>query len=106
MPVVNVLGRGISCVLLWFGLAAAAAEPLQIDKEVWRFESVEATQSEAGKRPPPDAVWKPVALPEAWTETYPGYAGTVWYRMSINLAKVPTQPYAIYVPNRRAGGMV
>lgn len=79
---------------------------VQLGPDVWRFESAEVAKSEPRKRPAGDAQWKRVDLPESWTETLPGHRGGAWYRMAIDLPAIPTEPYAIYLPNRRSSGML
>lgn len=86
--------------------AGAAPPPNELQPGFWQFEQAEITKSEPRKRPAPDAAWREVRLPDAWSETLPGYFGQAWYRMTIHLPEVKREPYAIYVPNRRSYGLV
>ena len=72
--------RGWWLALLWALVAAmparaagapAGCEPLVV--------SVQAARSETGVRPV--LGWTPVKLPDVWTQRWPGYDGSVWYRI-------------------------
>lgn len=84
---------------------SAATEARLLQPGFWQFEKVEVTRTEPRKRPGPDAVWREVTLPESWRETFPGYFGQAWYRMSVDLPEVGRELQAIYVPNRRSLGL-
>ena len=49
-----------------------------------RVLAVHAAPSDDGVRPTQG--WVPVTLPDVWTRRWPGYSGTVWYRMQWELA--------------------
>lgn len=47
-------------------------------------------RAEAGRAGPdggPPTAWTPVALPHDWSDTFPGYSGIVWYRLSVHLGQ-------------------
>lgn len=41
--------------------------------------AVQAARSDDGARPAQG--WEPVTLPDLWTRRWPGYDGSVWYRI-------------------------
>lgn len=74
--------------LAWCCAAAGAQAPapeLAADAAACRIErlSTRVVQSPAdGARPDDAAPWQPVAaLPDDWSKRWPGYTGTVWYRI-------------------------
>jgi signal transduction histidine kinase len=44
--------------------------------------AAEAAQAGPDPRTPPRTGWTPVSLPNGWTQQWPHYDGSVWYRMS------------------------
>jgi signal transduction histidine kinase len=49
--------------------------------------------------PPPDTPdWKPVSLPDLWTESRPTYEGSVWYRFEVPRPRGDGHRWAIYLP--------
>ncbi|MGH8816335.1 MAG: sensor histidine kinase, partial [Achromobacter pestifer] len=43
--------------------------------------SITAAQGTADGRRPEASGWQPVSLPDNWSTRWPGYSGTVWYRI-------------------------
>ena len=93
-------------LFLAFGRANGAGQVRELERGLWQFDEAEFTKSELSKRPPAEATWQEVGLPESWRQTLPGYVGQVWYRMSIDLKEIRWDPYAIYLPHRRAKGLL
>lgn len=49
---------------------------------------------------PPDASapCQQVALPHEWRHTHAGYEGVIWYRFQLNMPRLPSSLWAIYLP--------
>ena len=75
-------------LLVWFGLSlsqsagAQAVGPSQSSQCEPRIISVQASQAQgADVTARPTEGWVDVQLPDHWTRRWPGYSGTVWYRI-------------------------
>ncbi|CAL60797.1 Conserved hypothetical protein, putative ATP-binding [Herminiimonas arsenicoxydans] len=69
-------------ILLWITLFSPAhsAEPIAAPCTA-QILQVSATQGSNDGQRPNDTQWQPVTLPDNWMERWPGYNGTVWYRV-------------------------
>ncbi len=101
--------RGWWLVLLWMlqlGMPAWAAGT--DDACLPKVLAVQAARSEAGARPV--SGWVPVTLPEAWTQRWPGYSGSVWYRVDWErgcaASVVGTEPLALGLSGMSMAGEV
>ncbi len=45
-----------------------------------------------------DAAWLHLSLPHRWSQTHPGFEGTMWYRFRVRLDHMPTSHWAVYLP--------
>jgi len=100
------VGPGVRVLLAALAVAAAshgAAQTLHRDADF-------AVLGEAGAppagAPPADAPWRHVILPDQWkadgtAETRPG-----WYRVTFQVAQPGRDPWMIYLPRLREGGVL
>lgn len=66
---------------VWLGLGTQCAWAAESPPCTVRVLSVAAARAEApGTQRPADG-WEPVELPDIWVRRWPGYEGTVWYRI-------------------------
>ena len=79
-------GWGRGWLLLWL-LAMAMAMPAWAQTEVMpgtcapRVLAIEAARPGADPQLRPTLGWEPAQLPDVWTRRWPGYEGSVWYRI-------------------------
>ncbi|KQU75537.1 MULTISPECIES: 7TM diverse intracellular signaling domain-containing protein [unclassified Rhizobacter] len=59
---------------------------------------VDALVSASRTPPGGDASWAAASLPDAWAQTRPASAGTVWYRFNVRFAGSPDGPWALMLP--------
>ncbi|MDO9403538.1 MAG: histidine kinase [Polaromonas sp.] len=48
--------------------------------------------------PAATSAWTPLALPDRWRQSRPGYGGSVWYAARVDFAQAPAVPWAVYLP--------
>lgn len=70
--------RWLACLFLAFVVVDAAAAK---DGAVG-FRTVEAARSGWNSATPPSSGWERVTLPDDWSRRWPGFDGTVWYRLT------------------------
>ncbi|MDR2327126.1 MAG: histidine kinase [Acidovorax sp.] len=83
--------------------ATAAAEPA-CDIRILQVEAVRAHTSS-----PPEGLhgWQPVTLPDNWAPRWPGYDGTVWYRITwATDCPLPATPIALTIGSISMAGEV
>lgn len=86
----------LSVGLLLGGLPTSHA---YAESAVRSFTVADVSVDQGGLTPPgSQARWVPARLPHIWKETHPGFEGTMWYRLELDLAEVPTKPWAVYIP--------
>lgn len=79
-------GWGRGWLLLWL-LAMAMAMPAWAQTEVMpgtcapRVLAIDAARPGADPQVRPTLGWEPAQLPDVWTRRWPGYEGSVWYRI-------------------------
>jgi len=73
-------------------LAGSAGLPAhaQADAPTRVLARAEAALAAGGSGPP--VAWQPVALPHDWSDTFPGYSGIVWYRLTFELPMTGGSP--------------
>ncbi len=72
--------RGWWLILLWALTAGMPAWAAATDESCMpKVLSIQAARSEGSTRPVQG--WTPVTLPDSWTQRWPGYGGSVWYRI-------------------------
>jgi signal transduction histidine kinase len=111
----------VMCITLWPDLAVAdtahafALAPLSGPRPAVAVPQGQVTvldqasllpDTSQGVPPPPDARWQAVQLPHIWSRTHPGYAGSMWYRLQINLPAEPNGSWAVYLPRVIMNGQV
>lgn len=70
--------RWLACLFLMFvAVDGAAAKDGAVG-----FRTVEAARSDWSAVAPPSSGWERVALPDDWSRRWPGFDGTVWYRLT------------------------
>ena len=81
-------GWGRGWLLLWLlAMAMAMAMPAWAQTEVMpgtcapRVLAIEAARPGADPQLRPTLGWEPAQLPDVWTRRWPGYEGSVWYRI-------------------------
>lgn len=82
--------RLLVAVLLWPCLAAAALPA--------PWTEAGFLLSDAAQPPADDAAWGVQTLPDEWQHTRPQTSGAAWYRFRAELAAVPADVQALYVP--------
>ncbi len=65
--------------------AAGAAEAEKPEYEVTTMEEAAFVLSEADDPPSDSAPWQPIALPDNWHLSRPGFQGRVWYRLHFDV---------------------
>jgi len=81
------------------GAAARADEP-----QALRFHEADFVFARDALTPPVGLPWARVALPDRWKENWPGITGTVWYRVTFEVAQPGAEPWMVYLPRLREGG--
>jgi signal transduction histidine kinase len=66
------------------------------------FDRAQFLLSDAKTPPGDSAAWQPVKLPDEWRRSRPGVSGEGWYRIDIDLARVPTDAQAFEIPHLRS----
>lgn len=97
----NRLLRRLSLTLV-IGLALAAAlllfttptEP----RGLVHVTQMSFVKSDAPAPPGADAAWVSRSLPDNWLRTNPGQSGYGWYKATFDLAQVPQETWAAYLP--------
>ncbi|HUX25344.1 MAG TPA: sensor histidine kinase [Burkholderiales bacterium] len=79
------------------GAACAAAAP----PSVTTIERGEWVASDSSVPPPDSAPWRPVELPDDWSNSHPGFSGQLWYRFAFHTA-APKTTQVLYVPRNSA----
>lgn len=83
------------CATAAAGGAAPAPRPMPIER-------AEFVLSDA-QRPPADSeAWQPIALPDNWHVSRPGYSGTLWYRLHFSVAAEIVRTHTLYLPRNSA----
>jgi signal transduction histidine kinase len=88
-------------LLVALGVAAAAAAAGQTLHRDADF--TVAPQAEA---PPRDASWRHVILPDQWKPDRPGASGPGWYRVTFQVSQPRREPWLVYLPRLREGGVL
>lgn len=66
------------------------------------IERAEFVLSDA-RQPPEDAApWQPIALPDNWHVSHPGFSGTLWYRLHFRVASEIARTHTLYLPRNSA----
>lgn len=97
------------CLGLGFGATPAWAGSQDCVPEVL---SMAAARAETPDISRPENGWEPVQLPDIWVERWPGYEGTVWYRIDWERGCIPDanpdvrQPLAISLAGISMAGEV
>jgi signal transduction histidine kinase len=93
------LARALLLAVLGIATAALAAEPtLHRDADF-------AISREAAT-PPLDASWRHVILPNQWKADQPGESGPGWYRVTFQVSQPRREPWMVYLPRLREGGVL
>jgi signal transduction histidine kinase len=95
---------GLLCMAL-LALAVASSGPLQAAVERFRVGQAEFAHHDAAA-PPAFAHWQAVSLPDRWPRTRPQAVGPGWYRVAFSLGEAPSQPWMVYLPRMRDGGLI
>jgi hypothetical protein len=56
--------------------------------------------------PPQDASWRHVILPNQWKADRPGDSGPGWYRVTFQVSRPGREPWMVYLPRLREGGVL
>jgi signal transduction histidine kinase len=75
--------------------AAPAPRPMPIER-------AEFVLSDAQRPPADSAPWQPIALPDNWHVSRPGFSGTLWYRLHFNVAPGNVRTHTLYLPRNSA----
>ncbi len=81
--------------------AASAARAETASPEVTTIETAEFVVSDAMDPPVDSAPWQPIALPDSWHVSRPGFEGQVWYRLRFDIPQVfidAKRGHALYSP--------
>lgn len=63
-------------------LAFAMVDGAAAKEQAVGFRTIEAARSDRNAATPPTSGWVRVALPDDWSRRWPGFDGTVWYRLT------------------------
>jgi signal transduction histidine kinase len=85
-------------------LAASAAPGAA--NEGLRLAQAEFVLSDSAEPPPDSAPWQPQLLPDSWPTSRRGVSGYAWYRLRFDLASLPREPQAIFIPRLLSVGAV
>jgi signal transduction histidine kinase len=92
--------------LLALALLACAAGALRADG-AGAARHVEAEFARGpGSTPPQDAPWERVVLPNHWKLDESERIGAGWYRVSFHVAQPGEEPWLVYLPRLREGGVL
>jgi len=78
--------------------AATTAPPVTLTR-------ADAVVSASPVPPPDSADWQPIALPDNWYRSRPGFRGTVWYRIAFTVPPKGLFTHAVYLPRNSATQM-
>jgi signal transduction histidine kinase len=56
--------------------------------------------------PPTHLPWQRVSLPDRWKDNWSGVTGTVWYRVVFTAPRTEGEPWMVYLPRLREGGVL
>lgn len=87
-------------LLLILGLAAAAAVAQT------RHREADFAVSREAAAPPQEAPWRHVILPNQWKSDRPGESGAGWYRVTFQVSQPGREPWMVYLPRLREGGVL
>ena len=86
-------------VILGFGCAAAA-------EQTHRYRDADFAVSQEAAAPPQEAPWRHVILPNQWKADRPGESGPGWYRVTFQVSQPGREPWMVYLPRLREGGVL
>jgi signal transduction histidine kinase len=92
------LARALAGVLA----CAAAAAAVQTHQ----FHDAEFAVSPEAEAPPREAPWRHVILPNQWKADRPGESSPGWYRVTFHVAQPGHEPWMVYLPRLREGGVL
>jgi signal transduction histidine kinase len=84
----------------WSTAAAAAAAEHTLHRDA-DFAVLQQAQE-----PPQDAPWRQVILPYQWKADRPGETGPGWYRVAFKVSRPGREPWMVYLPRLREGGVL
>lgn len=87
-------------LVLILGLAAAAAVAQT------RHREADFAVSREAAAPPQEAAWRHVILPNQWKSDRPGESGPGWYRVTFQVSQPGREPWMVYLPRLREGGVL
>jgi signal transduction histidine kinase len=100
--------KAFSCALAAVALLALAAVPARAGDPAkpGSARHVEAEFAHvAANAPPQDAPWQRVILPNHWKEQSEK-SGSGWYRVTFQVARADQEPWLVYLPRLREGGVL
>ena len=95
------LARGLLALALLGSAGHAWAE-----EPATRHLEAEFAHSPSAAGPPQDLAWQRVILPNHWKPDAPDSSGTGWYRVTFHVAQPGGDPWMVYLPRLREGGVL
>jgi signal transduction histidine kinase len=86
-------------------LACAGQGARADDAAATRHLEAEFVHSPTAARPPADLGWQRVVLPNHWKLEAPDQSGAGWYRVTFHVAQPGSEPWMVYLPRLREGGV-
>lgn len=90
-----------AAVLLCAFAAACRAAPAPAPRPT-PIERAEILLSNATRPPGDNAAWQPIALPDSWHVSRPGFNGALWYRLHFQVAPGTIRTHTLYLPRNSA----
>lgn len=88
---------GLAFLLLGWARIVDAVE-LTAESAPSLIDHMHAVADDAEAPPDDDAPWQTSRLPDRWSQSRPGFAGTVWYRVIVRFEQTPHAPWSVMLP--------